>query len=164
MNRPSFGPMRFVSADDSLLLSLEGSGLRSFGHTARAGFFISGFQFNPELEVALDEVCDVTEEHGHPGWDGEGASPVLPVTVNHACKFLLSLPLGVTMPEAGAHRDGEVSFSWRGGRSHMLTMSIGPTGRISYAFMQGARRKNGTEWFTENVPTDLLSYIRTFAR
>lgn len=163
MNRPSFGPMRFASSDDSLLQSNEGSGLRSFGRTARAGFFISGYQFRPELEMALNEVCDVAGEHGQPGWDGEGASPVLSATVNHACRFLLSLPLGVAMPEAGVHRDGEMSFSWLGGRGHLLSMSIGPTGRISYAFMLGARRKSGTEWFTENLPSDLLSYIRTFS-
>jgi len=111
------------------------------------------------LTVELDRIA---QECGHQGWDGEGASPILSATVNHACRFLLSLPLGVAMPEAGAHRDGEMSFSWLGGRGHLLSMSIGPTGRISYAFMQGARRKSGTEWFTENLPADLLSYIRTF--
>jgi len=95
-------------------------------------------------------------------WDGEGAAPVLPLTLEHAIRFIDALPMGYADPDPGVDPDGELSLSWIGGSGHRLALSIGPTGRISYAYRIGPRRRNGTEWFGDTIPDELLEYIRTF--
>ncbi len=96
------------------------------------------------------------------GWDGEDAAPVLPMTVEHTLRFIDALPMGYAEPDPGVDPDGEVSLSWIGDRGHRLSMSIGPTGRISYAYRIGPRRLNGTEWFGDAIPEELVKFIGTF--
>ncbi len=162
IKRPTFGPVRTSTADDAMLSSTVGMQLRQLGASEGREFFVSAYKFRPELEAALSEVCDIAEEYSTNNWDGEGAVAVSTSTVTIATRFMLSLPMNTAFPEAGVHRDGEISLSWAGGKGHRLTLSIGPTGRISYAFMMGARRKNGTEWFADTVPSDVLGYILSF--
>lgn len=96
------------------------------------------------------------------GWDGEGAAPVLPLTLEHAIRFIDALPMGYAEPDPGADPDGEISLSWIGSKGHRLSLSIGPTGRISFAYRIGPRRRNGTEWFSDAIPEELLEYIGAF--
>ncbi len=105
---------------------------------------------------ALGTSCGATD------WDGEGSAPVVPLTLDQALRFIDALPMGYAEPDPGVDPDGEISFSWIGGKGHRLAMSLGPTGRISYAYRVGPRRRNGTEWFGDSIPEELLEYIGTF--
>ncbi len=96
------------------------------------------------------------------GWDSEGAAAVLPLTLEQAIRLIDALPMGYAEPDPGVDPDGEISFSWIGSKGHRLSLSIGPTGRISYAYRRGARRRTGTEWFTDSIPDELLDHIGTF--
>lgn len=95
-------------------------------------------------------------------WDSEGSAPVLPLTLDQAIRFIDAMPMGYAEPDLGVDPDGEISFSWIGNKGHRLSMSIGPTGRISYAYRIGPRRRNGTEWFGDSIPEELLECIGTF--
>lgn len=87
---------------------------------------------------------------------------MLPLTLEHAIRFIDALPMGYAEPDPGADPDGEISLSWIGNKGHRLSLSIGPTGRISFAYRIGPRRRNGTEWFSDAIPEELLEYIGTF--
>lgn len=101
-------------------------------------------------------------ECAKPDWDGEGADPVLPMSLVHAIRFVESMPMGYAEPDPGVDPDGEISFSWIGVKGHRLSLSIGPTGRISYAHRYGPRRRNGTEWLGDVIPEELLERIGKF--
>jgi len=101
-------------------------------------------------------------EFGRPDWDGEGASPVQQLTVENAIRFIDALPMGYAEPDPGVDPDGELTLAWLGDKGHRLSLSIGPTGRIFYAYRIGPRRRNGTEWFTDSIGEEILELIGTF--
>lgn len=121
------------------------------------------FWFDPwqrrELKASLRSLSN---ECAAPDWDGEGSVAVQPLAVDHALGFIDALPMGYAEPDPGIDPDGEVSLSWIGKKGHRLSLSIGPTGRISYAYRIGPRRLNGTEWLGDNIPDELLKFIGTF--
>ncbi len=158
----NYGLLRFSSSEDSVLGSKVGMILRERGNRQQRSYFNSRFNYPPELEATVNELCDVADGCSGPNWDGEGATAVSESSLENACRFVLSLPRGCTMPESDADTDGEINLSWIGEKGHRLSLSIGSTGRISYAFRKGVRRLNGTVWFTERINEDILRLILTF--
>lgn len=157
-----FDRLRFSSSEDMLLGSNVGMLLRESGNAQQRSYLASRFNYPPELEMAINGLCDVVDGCSESDWDGEDANAVSESTLENACRFVLSLPRGCAMPESDADSDGEISLSWIGERGHRLSLSIGSTGRVSYAFRKGARRLNGTVWFTDRINDDLLRLIYTF--
>lgn len=121
------------------------------------------YWFDPLQRRELKAVVrSLGHECGKPDWDGIGAAAVQQHTIERALVFIDALPMGYAEPDPGADPDGEISFSWIGHKGHRLSLSIGPTGRISYAYRAGARRINGTEWMGNIIPEELLKLISTF--
>lgn len=148
---------------DDLLTSQTGMAIRAINEDQRQMRNWS-MTFDPparrELKRALRELakaCSVTN------WDGEGAAPVDQITLAHALRFVDALPMGLPEPELGVHPDGELSFSWIGSKGHRLSMAIGPTGRITYAYRRLPDKQNGTAWMGDRIPRALLDHIITFA-
>jgi hypothetical protein len=92
----------------------------------------------------------------------EGSDPIDPLTLEHTLRFVDALPMGFAEPDPGLDPDGEITLSWIGSKGHRLSLSIGPTGRVSYAYRIGPRRLNGTEWLGDSIPDELLEAIGTF--
>jgi hypothetical protein len=147
---------------DDLLTSPTGMAIRRINEDQRQmrnGSLIFDPPARRELKRALR---DMAKECGNPNWDGDGGAPVEKSTLAHALRFVDALPMGLPEPDPGVDPDGEISLSWIGGKGHRLSLSLGPTGRISYAYRIGPRRRNGTEWFGDTIPDELLEYIGTF--
>ncbi len=98
---------------------------------------------NPAEQV-LNELDEVRSEASCEGWDGYGARPLAPASYAFAIRFLNSLPAAVPIPEVSADTDGEVSLDWIFGNRRALTVSVGPTGRCTYAWMLGQTTHRGT--------------------
>lgn len=92
------------------------------------------------------DLAQVYCETCHPNWDGEGAAPVSRQCYNKASAFLASLPAGVPDPDIAADPDGEVSFTWSRGPLQIFSVSVAPTGRLSYAGLYGGNSAHGTEY------------------
>jgi hypothetical protein len=112
-----------------------------------------------QLKRALRELA---AECAKANWDGEGATHVEWLTLDNAIRFVDALPMGLPEPEPGVHPDGELSFSWIGTKGHRLSVSIGPTGKITYAYRRVASKVNGTEWMGDRIPEAILDHITTF--
>jgi hypothetical protein len=132
------------------------------GYRQQRSYFNSRFNYPPELETTVNELCDLAERCCEEDWDGQGAAAVQESTLEQACRFILSLPRDCALPESDIDTDGEISLTWLGERGHRLSVSMGPTGRVSFAFRKGATKLNGTVWFTERVNRDILRLILTF--
>lgn len=148
---------------DDLLTSSTGMAIRRINEDQRQmrnGSLIFDPPARRELKRALR---DLAQECGAPNWDGEGAAPVEPSTLAHALRFVDALPMGLPEPEPGVHPDGEISLSWIGSKGHRLSMAVGATGRITYAYRRLPDKLNGTAWLGDRIPTALVEYIATFA-
>lgn len=148
---------------DDLLTSSTGIAIRVINELQRQmrnGSMIFDPPARRELKQALRELAS---ECSAPDWDGEGAAPVEPSTLAHARRFVDALPMGLPEPEPGVHPDGEIAFSWLGSKGHRLSIAVGPTGRITYAYRRLPSKMNGTEWLGDRIPETLLEFITTFA-
>ena len=129
----------------------------------REHLLLSYVMSNPAGQVLtqLDEVC---AEASHEGWDGYGARPLGPGAYGFAKIFLNALPSTVPLPELSADADGEVSLDWIFGERRALTVSIGPTGRCTFAWMLGQRAYQGTDWIEDEIPEEIVSALGKLVR
>lgn len=104
----------------------------------------------------LDNLCsEATEEN----WDGEGALPVQHGAREKAIAFVRALPMGTPLPECSIDPDGEISLGWHGPNDYVFSVSVGRTGRLSYAGLFGNSDGYGTEWFTGTAPAEITVHL-----
>lgn len=109
--------------------------------------------------VAADELLAVWFDSRRSDWDGFGARRVSLHTFAMALRFLGQLPLGYPAPSFGADPDGEITLEWYSGPGRVLSVSVGPTGELSYAARIGNARMHGTDVFFDEVPRMILDLI-----
>jgi hypothetical protein len=73
--------------------------------------------------------------------------------------FLESLPSTAPFPEVSADPDGDVSLDWSFSPGKALSVSIGPTGRCTFAWMRGHRTYRGTDWLEDGVPASIANAL-----
>jgi len=115
-------------------------------------------------EMAWVELADAASEASIANWDGYGAKAVDPLAYREAERFLAALPTTTPVPDVSVDPDGEVSISWNTEADWVFSVSIGGTGRLTYAGLFGTGKAHGTEWFITHIPAAVLGGItRVFA-
>lgn len=114
-------------------------------------------------ERLLDELDDLCAEASQPGWDGYGARPVNTDACDFAKTFIRALPTTAPLPELSADPDGEVSLDWFFGDRRVLSVSVGPTGRCTFAWLLGQRSTRGTDWIEDEIPASIAFALRQLA-
>jgi hypothetical protein len=112
----------------------------------------------------LDELDEVRAEASCEGWDGYGARPLNPASYNFAIRFMNALPTSAPLPEVSADTEGEVALDWIFGERKALTVSIGPTGRCTFAWVLGQRTNRGTDWIDDGIPEAIVFALGQLAR
>lgn len=102
----------------------------------------------------------VAEEHNEPNWDGYDALPINGDSLRKAYEFIQILPLSLPLPEIEVDPDGEVSFDWYNDSGGVFSVSIGETGRLSFAGAFGRREVHGVDYFDDEIPTPILIYLQ----
>jgi hypothetical protein len=87
-----------------------------------------------------------------------------PAAYSFAKAFIRSLPTTAPTPDVGVDPDGEVSIDWDFGPRRILSVSVGPTGRLVYAALVGPNKVRGTEWLHEAVPEPILDVLSRLIR
>ena len=120
------------------------------------------FDFSNSISVGevhrttLENLRAAVEEAAAPDWYENGARPIEAATVGLALSFLKALPSAIPQPDIAVHPDGEIAFEWYEGPRSVLTVSIGPSGYLSYAALFGRSKAHGLEYFAEDLPQALL--------
>lgn len=115
-------------------------------------------------EQASARFKEVWSEASRGGWDGYGAKPVNPLAYVYARSFVDALPSNTPIPEVSAHTDGEIALDWFFGYRKALTVSIGPTGRCTFAWMNGQSTNRGTDWMKDEIPASIAFALTQLAR
>lgn len=123
----------------------------------------ASYAIGNRLESILNELKEVSSEASQDGWDGYAAKPLNPLAYTYAEIFLNSLPTTAPLPEVSADPDGEVSLDWVFGERKALTVSIGPSGRCTFAAILGESSYRGTEWIDDEIPASIVFYLRRLA-
>lgn len=109
----------------------------------------------------LTELDEVIMEARIEGWDGYGASSVLPGSIYYALQFLQQLPPNIAPPSFAVDPDGEISIEWDYGRRRIFSVSVGEDGTLNYAGLIGHRSFHGEEPLAWGIPKRILDGINS---
>jgi len=123
------------------------------------GYLLTSHTVRDSRERLLDELDSLYDEASHSGWDGFGADPVSLDAYDFAKVFIKALPTTSPLPELNADPDGEISLNWFFGKGRALTVSVGPTGRCTFAWMLGRRSTRGTDWIEDGIPASIANAL-----
>jgi hypothetical protein len=121
---------------------------------------LTSYAVRANRESLLEDLEELRIEASRPGWDGYEAVPMNLDSFDFAKAFIKALPTTAPLPELSADPDGEVSLDWSFGDRRALTVSIGPTGRCSFAWLLGQRSNRGTDWIEDEIPSSIAFALR----
>jgi hypothetical protein len=116
---------------------------------------LASFSVRDARERLLDELDSLRIGASRQGWDGFGAEPITLDAYDFAKSFIKTLPTTAPLPELSADPDGEISLDWFFGERRALTVSVGPTGRCTFAWVLGQRSTRGTDWIEDEIPSTI---------
>lgn len=108
----------------------------------------------------LQELARVATDCGAPNWDGYGAMPVEPETLEAARRFLQVLPGTLPAPTVGAEPDGHLTLEWYRHPRWTLSISVGPRSELFYAALFDDNDVRGRESIGAEPSETILSLIR----
>lgn len=125
------------------------------GHITFVSTTLSGKADLPDDPFAGYESYAVAD------WDGYGAVPISPETLESAVALLKELPIGLRKPDIAPGADGSIGFEWdfETGSVTQVYLDVGP-GRV----MSAVRRyRNGTfeTWPAKNLVTQIARLLPT---
>jgi hypothetical protein len=124
---------------------------------------LTSYTMRDARERLLNDLESLRIESSRQGWDGYGAEPLSIDAYDFAKTFIKALPTMSPVPELNADPDGEVSLDWTFGKRRALTVSIGPTGRCTFAWVNGQRSNRGTDWIEDEIPASIVFALRQLA-
>ena len=111
---------------------------------------------------AISRLMLLADQCAQPDWDGAGALAIDVATVQNVENFVRALPDSIPMPEFAPDPDGSVSLDWIETPHRMFSLSIGPTNRVAYAWLDGSDRGHAVARFDDRaVPVRVLDGVRT---
>jgi hypothetical protein len=114
-----------------------------------------------EKAAALSQLAAMATECSEEGWDGDGAAGIDPVAVSLTTRFVRALPDTIPLPEFAPEPDGSISVDWIRSPHRMLSLSIGRSDRLAYAWLDGTDKGHGVARFDgQNVPPRVLEAIK----
>ena len=124
---------------------------------------MESISLNGARSSALDELESAKEEANRTGWDGNSATPMHQDAYFRTKELLYSFPWDSPMPEIAPVKDGEIELDWSFGDRNALSLRIGRSGRLTYAWLQGPDSGHGTLWSHYGVPTPIANLLATLA-
>lgn len=110
--------------------------------------------------TAISQLWALMEECAGPNWDGDQALPLSREAALRTEDFIRSLPDALPMPELSPEPDGSISLDWIRSRHRLLSLSIGTSDRLAFAWLDGSDRAHGVIRFDgERIPAPIIEGI-----
>ncbi len=116
--------------------------------------------FGATKASVLSQVQALVTECARPGWDANEAEPISKGAASRAADFIRALPESVPLPELAPEPDGSISFDWIRSRSRLLSLSVGESDRLPYAWFHGGDHGHGVVVFDgKAIPPDIIERL-----
>lgn len=114
--------------------------------------------------AAISSVWEIATDCAENGWDGGSGAGIDLMAAMRAELFLRALPDGVSLPEAAPEPDGAISLDWMFASDRILSVSIGNTLRLAFAWKDGSSHGHGVEFFDGvRVPARIVDGVKKLA-
>lgn len=118
-----------------------------------------------EKASALSQLAALATECAEQGWDGKDAIAIDPIAIRLAERFVRLLPNGISLPEFAPEPDGSISLDWIQSRNRLLSVSVGRSNRLAYAWLDGTDKGHAVAHFDgHNIPPLVLEGIKGIVR
>ena len=115
--------------------------------------------------ASISQLRKLTYECAMPDWDGYGANPIDLTSLQNAENFIRALPEGIRTPECAPEPDGSISLDWIQNRHRLFSLSVGPSNRLAYAWLDGTDKGHGVARFDVfSIPPRVLAEIQSILR
>lgn len=95
---------------------------------------------------------------------GDGHRPH-PAATAQAESFIRAWPNDLPLPEFSVEPDGAIAMDWMQSRSRVISVSIGATNRLAYAWVDGTDKGHGVVRFNADcVPSRLVDEVAAIMR
>jgi hypothetical protein len=112
----------------------------------------------------MSSISALEEECCNTNWDSYGAEPASPLALRRAEDLIASLPDDLPLPGCSIEPDGCVSLDWMPAPYRTLTVSVGESDRLPYAWVDGDDRGHAVARLRDGqLPPRILSEIRRFS-
>ena len=106
------------------------------------------------LVEAIARECEV------PNWDGYGAVAIRTGVKEQAQRLINQLPFRLPPPDPTVDPDGDLALVWDFGPGHVMSVSVGANGVLTYAGLLGEGvKRHGVERFEADIPKIILQSI-----
>jgi hypothetical protein len=113
--------------------------------------------------LAISEIAAVVEESRTIGDDE--CEPISPQAEFMAVAFVRALPENIPIPEFAWEPDGSISLDWIASRHRMLSLSVGDSSRLPYAWIDGGDKGHAVVSFDgATISPRILDDIRRITR
>ncbi len=155
------------------------------GHAALYPYALSGSAISPEAQAvsraasklvasaersqalfgtkatAIAQLKSMASDCAEQGWDGYAAAPISSVALRNAEDFVRALPDDLPLPEFAPEPDGSISLDWIRSRHRLLSLSVGVSNRLAFAWLDGSDKGHGVvRFYGFNIPYRVLDDIR----
>ncbi len=115
--------------------------------------------------AALSQLNLLACESEEQNWDGYGSSGMNPLARQNTENFVRALPDSIPIPEFGVEPDGSISLDWIKSKHLMFSLSIGPSDRIAFAWLDGTDSGHAVARFDQRIiPMRILDGIQATLR
>jgi hypothetical protein len=106
--------------------------------------------------MALEEAI---QSSSTANWDGYGADPVKPLSVEWTGRLLEDLPTSIPIPEIGVAPDGDIVLEWFSDRGRVLSVSVGVGGEVRFSLRGPSSKFTGIEPYSDGIPPRLAEAL-----
>ena len=111
-------------------------------------------------QAILAELRTIAEDCSLENWDNGDAIALDLSALQKAESIIRALPDGFVLPELAPEPDGSISMDWIRTLNRLYSLSVGPTNRLVYAWLDGTDKGHGVVGFDGiNLPPRVLSDI-----
>lgn len=115
--------------------------------------------FGPQSHL-ISEIIELSKEHNESLEDG--IESILEGAIENAISLVRYLPRRIPLPEVASEPDGSLSLDWMPSRTRILSISVGETDRLAYAYLNGSSRGRGVAQFDGvGFPAEIESLVKT---
>lgn len=113
-----------------------------------------------EKATALSHLSALAVECRENNWDGQGSVGMDAAALLSAKQFIRAMPDDIELPEFSPEPDGSISLDWIESRDRLLSLSIGASSRLSYAWLDGADKGHAVARFDgQNIPPRIIDDV-----
>jgi hypothetical protein len=124
--------------------------------------------FGGNIASANAQLANLAARARARGWDNEDGAPISESSMRFGFQVISSFRRDWPVPDIDLDSDGNVAFEWVSDFGGRALMSIGSTGRMSYAWLIPDKigdyeRIHGSAIFYRSLPEGLAAIVSSFA-